>query len=123
LNTGLEAALSERTGEALNIFNELADADIPEVSLAASLNRGILLYNQMDYPESLSAFDRVINSVTEEKRSDKMNLVLEKARWFKAHVLLKNDQPEAAKNELKHVVDMSGAYKKQAQKVLNKLND
>lgn len=123
LNTGLEAALSDRTDEALNIFSELADAGMPEVSLTASLNRGILLYNQMNYTEALGAFDHVIYSTDKENMSEKVNLVQEKARWFKAHVLLKNGQTEAAKNELKHVVEASGVFKKQAQQVLNKLND
>lgn len=120
LNAGFKAALSGDAEQALRIYKKVT-VDYKEASTAVSrafLNIGILRFNSEEYRASSNAFNQALQHVTE-----KDSVLEEKAHWYLGNSYIHLDSIDKAQVALQKVYAMDGIYKKQAKRLLDKIED
>lgn len=109
LNKGLEAALENRSDDAVTLFESVLKNDSePLHKIRAHYNLGILHYNNGQFQESVESFEIIdIHLVSQE-------YLKEKIMWFLGNAMLQNNQFNKSRDVLQRVIEMNGNYLKEA---------
>jgi tetratricopeptide (TPR) repeat protein len=117
LNLGFHEFVSGNTDRALRLYDQVIDEyDYEPYGSKAYLNKGIVFYNDGDYPESIEAFDASLERVEDSK------MIEEKAFWYKANALVNTDRLEEARKMAFKAYQMEGIFRKPAFLLIQKLN-
>ncbi|SMO70142.1 tetratricopeptide repeat protein [Gracilimonas mengyeensis] len=118
LNLGFEAVISGNENRALEIFNEvIQNHDEEPYGSKAYLNKGIVLYNEGNYPNAISAFNEAI------ARAEHSRMIQEKGFWYLGNALINTGQLEDARDAVYKAYQLDGVFRKPAFRILKKLND
>jgi tetratricopeptide (TPR) repeat protein len=117
LNLGFEAIVSGNQDRALQLFNEvISKYDEEPYGSKAFLNKGIVLYNESEYEESILAF-REAGERVEDSR-----MITEKAYWYLGNALINVGELEQARSAIFEAYKLEGIFRKPAFRLLKKLN-
>jgi tetratricopeptide (TPR) repeat protein len=104
---GIGLAVTGNTDQAITHLSELYEkVSLADVRSDIQLNIGIIQYNSSRYEEAKNTF----HLITETSTADK--LMMEKALWYKANTFLKLGSVEEAKQLIRQVHDIDGAYRR-----------
>lgn len=119
IRNAISLANTGRFSEAVNLLkNELNNADNPKWIAEISLNLGSLYYNEGNYTEAASYFEKV------KERKDAIDvLTLEKAYWYLGNAYFQLDDLAKAKSNIKQAYELNGAYRRVAKSYLNAFAD
>lgn len=118
LNLGFEAIINDNEQRALELFNEvISNYDEEPYGSKAFLNKGIVLYNEGDYPQSISAFKEAA------KRVENSRMIAEKAQWYLGNALINVGELEQAREAVFVAYQSNGIFRKPAFRLLKKLNN
>lgn len=117
LNLAFEALLSADTDKALSYYNEvITNHDTEPYSSKAYLNKGIILYNEGNFQESVEA----LNTASEKAGQNRM--VAEKAYWYLANAYLKLENYDLALEAAGNTYAQNGVFRNEAFKLYRKLS-
>jgi tetratricopeptide (TPR) repeat protein len=104
---GIGLAVTGNTDQAITHLSDLYEkVSLADVRSDIQLNIGIIQYNSSRYEEAKNTFLLIT-----ETSSDDM-LMMEKALWYKANTFLKLGSVEEAKQLIRQVHDIDGAYRR-----------
>lgn len=104
---GIGLAVTGNTDQAITHLSDLYEkVSLADVRSDIQLNIGIIQYNSSRYEEAKNTF----LLITETSSDDK--LMMEKALWYKANTFLKLGSVEEAKQLIRQVHDIDGAYRR-----------
>ncbi|MCP9291175.1 tetratricopeptide repeat protein [Gracilimonas sediminicola] len=118
LNLGFEAIVSGNEDRALELFDEVINRfDEEPYGSKAFLNKGIILYNESNYEEAISAFREAAERVEDSR------MILEKAYWYMGNALVNVGELEEAQKAVFEAYQLDGMFRKPAFRLLKKLSD
>jgi TolA-binding protein len=118
LNLGFEAIISGNENRALQLFNEvISKYDEEPYGSKAFLNKGIVLYNESDYEEAISAFKESVS------RGENSRMISEKAYWYLGNALINIGELEEARTAIYEAYKLEGIFRKPAFRLLKKINN
>ncbi len=118
LNLGFEAIVSGNEDRALELFDEVINRfDEEPYGSKAFLNKGIILYNESNYDEAISAFQEAAERVEESR------MILEKAYWYLGNALVNIGELEEAQKAVFEAYQLDGMFRQPAFRLLKKLAD
>ena len=118
LNLGFEAVISGNESRALELFDEVISRfDEEPYGSKAFLNKGIVLYNESDYNEAISAFKDALSRVEES------HMIAEKAYWYLGNALINIEELEDARSAIYEAYKLQGIFRKPAFRLLKKLSN
>ncbi|MGN8225564.1 tetratricopeptide repeat protein [Gracilimonas sp. BCB1] len=118
LNLGFEAIVSGNKDRALELFDEVINRfDEEPYGSKAFLNKGIILYNESNYEEAISAFREAAERVEDSR------MISEKAYWYLGNALVNVGELEEAQKAVFEAYQLDGIFRQPAFRLLKKLND
>ncbi|WP_157470894.1 tetratricopeptide repeat protein [Gracilimonas tropica] len=118
LNLGFEAIVSGNEDRALELFEIVIQNHSQEpYGSKAYLNKGIVLYNEGDYPSAISAFRETLERVEDSR------MITEKAYWFLGNALVNTGELKEAQEAVYQAYQMDGIFRSPAFRLLKKLAD
>ncbi len=117
LNLGFQAAYTGNNQKALELFDTVIE-QYPQEPYAskAYLNRGIILYNNGDYPNAVISFNEVLSRIEDNR------MLTEKAQWFLANAYINTNELEKALNAAGEAYIQNGVFRTQSFRLYQKLN-
>jgi len=117
LNRGFEAAISGDMDQAITMYNKIIEeyGDKP-AAVQASLNKGIIQYNNGSFSESIASFKAVLQKV------ENKPIVREKAHWYMGNAYINLEKLKKAQTEIHKTYAIDGIYRKSASRLLKKLS-
>jgi len=117
LNRGFEAAISGDMDQAITMYNKIIEeyGDKP-AAVQASLNKGIIQYNNGSFSESIASFKAVLQKV------ENKPVVREKAHWYMGNAYINLEKLKKAQTEIHKTYAIDGIYRKSASRLLKKLS-
>lgn len=113
---GIGLAVTGNTDQAITHLSDLYEkVNRADVRSDIQLNIGIIQYNSSRFEEAQNTF----RLITETSSDDK--LMMEKALWYKANTHLKLGSVDEAKQIIRQVYDIDGAYRRIAATYLSNL--
>lgn len=104
---GIGLAVTGNTDQAITHLSDLYEkVSLADVRSDIQLNIGIIQYNSSRYEEAKNTFQLITETSTEDK------LMMEKALWYKANTYLKLGSVEEAKQLIRQVHGIDGAYRR-----------
>ena len=117
LNLGFAAVSSGDQEKALTIFNEvISNYDEEPYASKAYLNRGIIFYNDGDYPEAITSFIEAANRAKENR------MISEKAFWYLGNAYVNTGALEDALVAVGEAYKRDGVFRKPAYVLYQKLS-
>lgn len=104
---GIGLAVTGNTDQAITHLSDLYEkVSLADVRSDIQLNIGIIQYNSSRYEEAKNTFQLITDTNSDDK------LMMEKALWYKANTFLKLGSVEEAKQLIRQVHDIDGAYRR-----------
>ncbi|MCA1800967.1 MAG: hypothetical protein LC662_00735 [Rhodothermaceae bacterium] len=104
---GIGLAVTGNTDQAITHLSDLYEkVSLADVRSDIQLNIGIIQYNSSRYEEAKNTFQLITETSSDDK------LMMEKALWYKANTFLKLGSVEEAKQLIRQVHDIDGAYRR-----------
>lgn len=120
INRGFKAAISGRPSEAKGIFQGVLESRPTDLQrVVATLNYGILLYNNDQFEEARKAFES-IHEYSSETLTDHLS---GKTWWFLAQTLARLNEDELSIHALERSIKFRGIYEKDAKQLLDWLRE
>lgn len=117
LNAGFKAAVSGQNDSAIAIFEQIATNSNSVAAVSkAHLNLGILKYNSGNFSGSIKDFNKAISTAADD------SLLIEQSYWYLGNAHLNTGQIKQARNAVEHAFRMGNIYKKEASKLLKRLD-
>jgi len=117
INSAIAAAYNDSAELAIKTFRDLLNEELNDRQLArAELNIGILLYNNGEYEEAKSHFERVIRLETVREP------IIEKGWWLYGNTLLNTGKIAEAREAIYNAYVMNGRFREPALTLLNEID-
>jgi len=117
INSAIAAAYNDSIELAIKTFSELLNGELNDRQLVRTeLNIGILLYNNGEYEEAKSHFERVIRLETVRES------FIEKGWWLYGNALLNTGEIAEAREAVHNAYGMNGRFQKPALALLNEID-
>ncbi|MEX0719802.1 MAG: tetratricopeptide repeat protein [Balneolaceae bacterium] len=117
LNLGFKAVISGNGERALELFDiVINNYDEEPYGSKAFLNKGIVLYNEGKYPDSINSFRESAN------RAEHSRMISEKAYWYLGNALINVGELEVAREAVYEAYRLDGVFRTAAFRLLQKLN-
>jgi len=117
LNLGFKAAASNNYKEALMHYDSVIQLQTGDRNFSkAHFNNGVIFFNNGDYPEAKSSFQTTLSYLED------YPMLKEKTFWFLSNTHLKLGELEEARNTVSKVYEMNGLFRKDAYRLLRKLD-
>lgn len=116
LNAGFKAAIDGNIKAATDIFHRAVKRyDIPKIDAKASLNLGILRYNDSKFRTSIQYFKRAVSN------ADNLALLKERAYWYMANAYINIGQLKDARKAVSEAHQIGKMYKSKESDLLKRL--
>lgn len=116
INRGFKAAISGRPSESMEIFqNVLESRPTGLQQVIATLNYGILLYNNEEFEEARRAFE----SIQESSPDTLTDHLIGKTWWYLGQTLVRLNQKELSIQALERSIEYGGIHEKDAAQLLD----
>lgn len=118
LNLGFNQSISGKPAQGLQIYEKVISnhPDNVKVVAQAYYNIGIIHFNANRYSDASEAFQNAL------QRTEEDRILEEKALWFLANTYIHLNQLGRARDAITGVYGMDGIYRKQASRLINRLD-
>lgn len=120
INRGFKVAISGRPAEAIGIFKSVLESRPTDLQrVVATLNYGILLYNNDQFEEAREAFE----SIHEDSPETLTDHLSGKTWWFLAQTLVRLNEDELSMHALERSIEFGGIHEEDATQLLEWLRE